>query len=154
MSVIYIVNRVKLLIIMLFCITMLLGCEITEDGAIRGQKGQILLVTEAEIKEAQKFLLTANYPVDMPKTAEGGVVFDGVVTSVKQITETGLYIAEFKILNILFGKLNNEVQIIIHSPKVEKGGVDFKVGNTYRVFTVFIDGFYRTWSSTGTTVLP
>ena len=144
----------KFSITMLLCVTMLLGCDVGDDGAIRGQKGQILLATEAEIKKAQDFLLTANYPEDMPETAEGGVVFDGAVISVRQIPETGLYMTEFEIRKILFGELNNEEQITIHSPAVEKGGIEFKIGAMYRVFTVFIDGFYRTWSSTGTTLIP
>ena len=131
------------------CFSFIVSCRIHDDGTLRDKAGHIILATDSEIAENQKKLLNAKYPGDLPETAEGGIVFDGTVTSV-QVLKNGLHITRLKIKKVLFGSLENETLIDIYSPSIEKGGIDFKVNEEYRVFVVYLDGAYRTWNWTGT----
>lgn len=128
------------------------GCSINEDGVLRDYEGNILSATEKEIAEAQRTLLKASTPKDLPKSAEGGVLFDGKIASVK-VTNSGLYITLFDINKIILGDLEGRKSITIYSPSPGETGIDFKEGEIYRVYAVYLDRKFRTWDWLGTVKL-
>lgn len=142
-----IITNPLILLMVPFCL--FFGCQIADDGSFRDKDGSILLASESEIVEKQKILLNTKYPDGLPENAQGGVVFDGKVSTV-QVSKNGLHITKFIIKDVLFGVLEDNKLITIYSPSIEKGGIDFKVGEEYRVFTVYINDAYRTWNWTGT----
>lgn len=127
------------------------GCSINEDGILRDHEGNILSATELEIAETQHTLLKSKTPKDLPKSAEGGVLFDGKVVSVN-ITNAGLYITSFEIDKVILGDLK-EKNITIYSPSPDKTGIDFREGEIYRVYAMFLEDKYRTWDWLGTVKL-
>lgn len=139
------INNLLFFLIIMFIV----GCAINEDGTLRDNKGNILSSSKTEIEETQRALLNAQAPNNLPNSAEGGVLFDGKVVWV-DINPMGLYSTLFEVDNILFGDLKGEKKIIIYSPSPPKTGIDFKKGEIYRVFTVYLNGAYRTWDWLGT----
>ena len=139
------INNLLFFLIIMFIV----GCAINEDGILRDNKGNILSSSKTEIEETQRALLNAQAPNNLPNSAEGGVLFDGKVVWV-DINPMGLYSTLFEVDNILFGDLKGEQKIIIYSPSPQKTGIDFKKGEIYRVFTVYLNGAYRTWDWLGT----
>lgn len=139
-------------LLLLFVIMFFIGCSVSnKDGTFRDRDGNILSATETEIEEAQRTLLNAQTHEDLPESAEGGVLLDGKVVSVK-VTIAGSYMTLFKIDRILFGDFEGK-EIIIHSPSPQKMGINFKEGEIYRVFAVYLEGAYRTWDWLGTVKL-
>ncbi len=66
------------------------------------------------------------------------------------VKDGGLSIAKFNIEKVLYGQLENNKQITIYSPSIQKGGIGFQMGKRYRVYAVYLKNAYRTWASTGT----
>ena len=135
--------------LLLLLIMFIVGCAISEDGTLRDSEGNIVSAPETEIVEAQRILLNAKIPEDLPNSADGGVLFDGKVMRV-DINPSGLYTTLFEVDKVLFGDLKGEQRIIIYSPSPQKTGIDFKEGETYRVFSVYLEGAFRTWDWLGT----
>jgi len=134
------------------CICVLVSGCIRNDGSINWIDGTALKSDENEIKRKQEVLLNAKSPEDFPESAEGGIVFDGMVTMI-DVKDSGFSITKFNIEKVLYGQLENKKQITIYSPSTQKGGVDFQMGKRYRVYTVYLKGAYHTWASTGTVKL-
>lgn len=130
---------------------LIVGC-VNNDGSIKWVEGTLMLPNQHEIYRKQRILLDAKSPRDFPESMKGGVVFEGVVTSV-EVKQDGLIISTFSINQVLYGKLENDRQIVIYSPSPDKGGVDFQVEKTYRVYTVYLKGEYRTLASAGTVIV-
>lgn len=138
---------------LILCVVSLSACGLHRDGTLRDFRGVILQATPEEIAANQRFLLEGDFADGLPRGAEGGVVFDGAVVDASTL-EDGQTVTEFKIRAVLFGSLEHPDRVSVHSPKVGQTGVAFQVGRTYRVFTVPLDGAYRTWDWTGTVELP
>lgn len=131
------------------CIGVLISGCISDDGSISWVDGTTLKSDENEIKRKQEVLLNAKSSEDFPDSAEGGIVFDGMVTTI-DVKDSGLSITKFNIEKVLYGQLENKKQITIYSPPTQKGGIDFQMGKRYRVYTVYLKDAYRTWAFTGT----
>ncbi len=139
-------------LVLCFGVIFMASCSLGKDGEMRDYKGEILVATDEEIVTAQKAVINANSPEDLPDKAEGGVLFEGKVLSVKR-TIKGLLIVQFDIENIIFGELVNNEKVSIHTSSSEKTGINFKEGEVYRVFAIFLEGEYRTWNWLGTVKL-
>ncbi|NDY43316.1 hypothetical protein G3N55_10745 [Dissulfurirhabdus thermomarina] len=140
-------HNLKVLLLM-FMATFIVGCAISEDGTLRDSKGVIVSSSKEEISQTQRTLLNEEIPNNLPASAEGGVIFDGKVISV-DINPSGLYTTLFEVDRVLFGDLKGEKKVVVRSPSPNKTGIDFKKGETYRVFAVYLDGSYRTWDWLG-----
>ena len=139
--------------ILFFFISLLIfGCTLNEDGTLRDSEGNIFSASETEIVESQRTLLHDQVPKNLPASADGGVLFDGKVVSVI-INPNGLYATTFEVHKVLFGDLEGKERIIIYSPSPENTGIDFREGGKYRVFSVDLNGAYRTWDWLGTVKL-
>ena len=125
------------------------GCSISTDGTFRDRDGNVVSASPSEISETQRTVLSAKIPADLPESAEGGVLFDGKVESV-EVTASGLRKTLFAVDRVIYGDLEGRKQLMIYSPPPGKTGIDFKSGEVYRVFTVYLDGAYRTWDWLGT----
>lgn len=135
-----------------FTAIFLFSCSIDKEGMLRDYEGNILSATESEIAETQRTLLQAKIPTDLPKSGEGGVLFDGKIVSVK-ITDDGLYITLFDIDKVILGDLKEGKRITIYSPSPGKTGIDFRKGEIYRVYAVYLQNAFRTWDWLGTVKL-
>lgn len=135
-----------------FTVIYLFGCSVDKDGMLRDYEGNIISATEPEIAEAQRTLLQAKTPKDLPDSAEGAEIFDGNVVSV-EVTDDGLYITSFDIDKVILGDLKAGGRITIFSPSPRKTGIDFKKGEMYRVYAVYLEGAFRTWDWLGTVKL-
>jgi hypothetical protein len=79
----------------------------------------------------------------------GAIVFDGVTIDVSARTD-GKQLARFRIAEVLFGEdlLSSPIVTLI-TPAAENGGIAFRSGWSYRVFTVPLRGNFYTWDATG-----
>lgn len=146
-------NKFSLIMAIFWCF-ILLGCASKNDGAFRWIDGSEMIAKKDEIKKKQQILLNLKHSEDIEEKIDEGIVFDGTVVEINVNAETGLHIAKLFIDRILFGRLENQEFIVIHTPSIEKGGVAFQANKKYRVFTVYINNAHRTWASSGTVELP
>ncbi|MFH2067334.1 MAG: hypothetical protein ABIK15_19190 [Pseudomonadota bacterium] len=132
------------------CICMFIFCcGVHEDGTLRGSEGEIISASKDEILKTQSIILDKKIPDNLPKSADGSVLFDGKVISVS-VNPNGLYATTFKVDKVLFGKLDNKHDLTVYSPSPHNTGIDFKTGEIYRVLAVDFKGIYRTWDWLGT----
>ena len=125
------------------------GCVNVSDGSVRWLNTEILKANDDEIARKQKMLLNMTFLENEKNNFEKEIVFDGCILELEKDSKTGLNKSYFQINNLLFGNYSGDT-IIIFSPSVDNGGIDFVVKKYYRVMAVYLKNGYRTWASTGT----
>lgn len=123
------------------------SCDVNQQGELLDFSGNRSTPSQEEIEQARNAVLNASDGKGLD-IFDGGLLFDGKTIRVEK-SESGIVEATLQIENLLYGEFSSPT-ITIHTPKQELGGISFNIGDYYRVFTVNIDGKYRTFKSMGT----
>jgi hypothetical protein len=135
---------IRLLIVsLLLCVQC--GC-VNQLGVPYGVDGEVHL-SEDQIQEAKCNLSVIEGISEAKGKTSGSFVFEGIVTHVEIIGDGNIN-AHFDVNRMIFGINSREVIVITNMNSMY--GVDFKIGEKYRVGGYVIAGQYMTWSWFGT----
>ena len=139
-----------------FVILTATGCKGTGfENVFSFSKSGVVRVSasEAEVLEARTTLLKWNSSQSNLDSMKGGILFDGVVSTVS-VDEEGNHAATIQVTKVLIDSeppMSSTMSVV--TPPTNLGGTGFQVTRRYCVYAVKLEGKYQTWAAAGTVAL-
>jgi len=138
--------KIKFNFFALILTLLLFGC-VDKNGIVVGTDGKPVRITENEINQKRCTLSRAGENSDFHDRLEGTAIFEGVVIS-KQNSTAETVTVKVNVSWILCGVKGKEVEV--ETAENSPYGINFQIGEGYRIAAYEENGKLITWSWMGT----